>query len=633
MKKVVSAFVVILMLMFSFRGVTFAEENTIENGVPITNQIAKGATQRFEFSTTKDGEVYIVLDKTVGSYKVSLLDENENELERNWTGGSGDDAYISVEVPIGTYTIQVEEEGYTNVSAPSYRLKATYAASFTRNAKSFESNDTPETSMTVPNGEFVSSTAETELDKDVYQFISTKDGEVYLALDQTKGSYRITLSDVNKEELDDEYTDGSGDSGVIQLNVPKGKYYVTVEPSDLSGLTAGTYRLKTTYASSFTRNATSFEPNDTVETSLPITSNVSYSSTAYSIDDRDMYQLTSNKDGIVLLSLDKTIGSYWVELLDQNKNRIDSEYTDYSGENLNLEYNLQKGTYYVAIQPNDFSGITSGSYRIKATFNDKTPSIDALYDLDNTVKGSAVSGTKVIAVVGSTKLAETTAKDGKYSMTIPVQKAGTVIGVYAIDGIGNKSTTKTTTVVNATIKAGSSSYNSIKVSWNQMPLASGYEVYRSTSSTGSYTKVATVTSGSTMSAINTGVTTGSTYYYKVRPYNVVNNAKVYKSYSRVASGKAIPATPSGLTSKKVSSSSMTLSWKKVDGASGYKVYRSTSATGTYSVVGKITSGITVSFTNKSLKTKTTYYYKVMAYRTVGSTTVNSNLSPILTYKN
>jgi fibronectin type 3 domain-containing protein len=101
---------------------------------------------------------------------------------------------------------------------------------------------------------------------------------------------------------------------------------------------------------------------------------------------------------------------------------------------------------------------------------------------------------------------------------------------------GNTSTTAKTTVVNSTIQAASVDYNKIKVSWYSVPGANGYEVYRSTASTGTYSKIATLTSGSTLTYTNSSVSTGTTYYYKVRAYRTINRVKVYSPHTKVASG-------------------------------------------------------------------------------------------------
>lgn len=58
----------------------------------------------------------------------------------------------------------------------------------------------------------------------------------------------------------------------------------------------------------------------------------------------------------------------------------------------------------------------------------------------------------------------------------------------------------------------------------------------------------------------------------------------------------------------------TVKWKKVSGAEGYVIYRSTKKTSGFKAVKTITSGKTLKFVNKKLKGGKVYYYKVKAYK-------------------
>jgi hypothetical protein len=58
---------------------------------------------------------------------------------------------------------------------------------------------------------------------------------------------------------------------------------------------------------------------------------------------------------------------------------------------------------------------------------------------------------------------------------------------------------------------------SASIKWNPVAGASGFEIYRSTSLSGTYTKVASVSAAAT-TYTNSGLTTGVTYYYKVHAY-------------------------------------------------------------------------------------------------------------------
>lgn len=81
-----------------------------------------------------------------------------------------------------------------------------------------------------------------------------------------------------------------------------------------------------------------------------------------------------------------------------------------------------------------------------------------------------------------------------------------------------------------------------------------------------------------------------------------------------------------LKAKKISGKKVGLSWKKVNGVSGYKVYRATKKNGKYTLVKTIKSAKTVKFTDKKVKKNKTYYYKVCAYKTVNKKSVSGAYS-------
>ncbi len=184
---------------------------------------------------------------------------------------------------------------------------------------------------------------------------------------------------------------------------------------------------------------------------------------------------------------------------------------------------------------------------------------------------------------------------------------------------GYRSVMEGTALSKAVISSvASTGYNSLKISWKKVKGATAYEIQRSTSKTSGFKKAATVSGGSTLSyADKTGLTTGKTYYYKVRACVKVNGQYVYGPLSAVKSGKPIPAVPSGIKAARASSKSIKISWDKVAGASGYEVRRDTSKKGKFSTAYNVTPGSAKSYTNKSLTKGKTYYYKVRAYRKVG----------------
>lgn len=144
-----------------------------------------------------------------------------------------------------------------------------------------------------------------------------------------------------------------------------------------------------------------------------------------------------------------------------------------------------------------------------------------------------------------------------------------------------------------------------------------------------YTSLGVLKIGQKVEILGTDSATG---WYKIK----YNNGYGYVSnkYLKIDSSNQQSTTLSKPTVKASSSSynSNKLSWNKVTGSSGYEVLRATSKTGTYKSVKTITSGSTVSYTDKSLATGTTYYYKVRAYRTVDKKKVYSSYSSVVSAK-
>ncbi|MGN0523174.1 MAG: carbohydrate-binding domain-containing protein [Eubacterium sp.] len=146
----------------------------------------------------------------------------------------------------------------------------------------------------------------------------------------------------------------------------------------------------------------------------------------------------------------------------------------------------------------------------------------------------------------------------------------------------------------------------IKVSWKKVSGASKYTVYRSTKKNSGYKAIKTTTSTSYSS---TGLTCGKIYYFKVK---AISGSKT--AISSIVYKRAVPAKVSGLKAS-ATCSTVKLSWTKASNVSGYQIYYTTSKTGTYK---KLTSTTANSFTVKKLSAGATRYYKVRAYKKVGS---------------
>ncbi len=153
---------------------------------------------------------------------------------------------------------------------------------------------------------------------------------------------------------------------------------------------------------------------------------------------------------------------------------------------------------------------------------------------------------------------------------------------------------------------------SAKVAWTVVAGASGYNIYRATSASGTYSKIATVSGGTTKSYIATGLACGQTYYFRVSAYSTVNNTNYEGVKSTVVSATTSAQTPTGLTATVASVNSLKLTWTGVSDVDGYRISMATSASGPFTVLGTV-SGSTKTYTAKNLPMAEDRFFRIESY--------------------
>lgn len=184
---------------------------------------------------------------------------------------------------------------------------------------------------------------------------------------------------------------------------------------------------------------------------------------------------------------------------------------------------------------------------------------------------------------------------------------------------------------------GTSSSNSISLSWNPVSLPSGctlqnYVVYSVSSSTPLvYTSISPVSGSGAVTSTGyavTGLTPLTNYTYAV----TADDEKGASAYSTppltvettaVQSCTGLPNTPEAVLATANSSSQITVTWGTTT-ATGCTVYatvlRATASTGPYTQIATgIPAGTTLQYVDTGLAPATTYYYEVKSYDTVGTT--------------
>ena len=97
--------------------------------------------------------------------------------------------------------------------------------------------------------------------------------------------------------------------------------------------------------------------------------------------------------------------------------------------------------------------------------------------------------------------------------------------------------------------------------------------------------------------------------------------------SNVAKPKAAKNVKAKATKKGIQ-----IKWKKVSGANGYYIYRSTKKNKGYKKIHTVTKGKTQSYVDKKARKGKTYYYKIKTYKKVNGRKVTSNWSKVVKKK-
>lgn len=172
-----------------------------------------------------------------------------------------------------------------------------------------------------------------------------------------------------------------------------------------------------------------------------------------------------------------------------------------------------------------------------------------------------------------------------------------------------KDTSIKTTGLKATAESAT---GPVTLSWGKAADdVTGYRVYRYDEDQDKYVYLKSTTS---RKYTDEDVTSGKTYQYKVRCYWTIGGTNYYGNYSSVISVTTPPAKVTEVDTETRSSTYLTLSWEKVSGASGYRIYKYNTSSKAYEKVTTISKGSTVSYKITGLTAATEYQFKVRAYK-------------------
>ena len=317
----------------------------------------------------------------------------------------------------------------------------------------------------------------------------------------------------------------------------------------------------------------------------------------------------------------------------------------------NISYIENGNTYYYKVRAlksdgtaGAWSSIVSVTYRAASTGTLPAPTVTGGNDSQGrpTLKWNAVSGAAKYEVyrarsMNGDYIKYSTVTGTSYTNTSYIENGNTYYyKVRALDANGTAGAwssivsvtyraASTGTLSAPTVTGGNDSQGRPTLKWNAVTGAAKYEVYRARSKDGTYTKYSTTTG--TAYTNSSYLTSGATYYYKVRALDANGNAGPYSAVVSVTC--RLKLTAPTVTGSTDSQGRPTLKWNAVTGAAKYEVYRARSKDGDYIKYSTVTG---TSYTNTSyLANGTTYYYKVRALGSDG--TAGPDSTPVsVTYK-
>ncbi|MGZ3769869.1 MAG: fibronectin type III domain-containing protein [Bdellovibrio sp.] len=208
--------------------------------------------------------------------------------------------------------------------------------------------------------------------------------------------------------------------------------------------------------------------------------------------------------------------------------------------------------------------------------------------------------------------------------------------IAATNAVGTSSYTAvvsaTTQAPAATVPAAPSGLGATAASATQINLSwvdnsnneSGFKVERAASSSGPFSLIFTSAAGVT-SYSDTGLSSATTYYYRVYSYNSAGNSAA-TSVANATTSASVPATPSALAATAASATQINLSWTdNSSNETGFKVERATAAAGPFSLLSTLGANV-VSYSDTTGSAATTYYYRVYAYNSGGNSGYSSTAS-------
>ncbi len=360
-----------------------------------------------------------------------------------------------------------------------------------------------------------------------------------------------------------------------------------------------------TYSSAYTKNAISVTGNNLKGKGVP---DGNYYINGVTIENND---IETTRYGISVrntrnVHVDGNTVKYNAVLDSESSKTAYNIFAYDSCKNVSVSGNILKtaktaGVYIQSSQAGDITGNTisdSGTDGIFLTGGASAGKIDS-----NTISG----GNAGVHLTGSSALSisSNAISDCNYGIQVySSSKAGSISKNKITNYRSRDISVDSGSIALAPVKpAVSNAGAGVSLKWSKVSGANGYDIYRKTGNS-AYKKIGYVKGADALSYTDKTVTSGTDYTYAVSAYNgSLKGESVGVSIKYLAAPSASVSNANG---------SVSLKWKKITGANGYDIYRKTGS-GAYKKIGYVKGASSVSYTDKTAASGTSYTYAVRAY--------------------